>query len=58
MIEQEALGGVELDLNKIKLDKYFKECDKHLQRIEEAFEDLSAFIPLTAQSYKFFIQRL
>ncbi len=42
---------VELDMEKIKLEKYFHECDKHIQRIEEAYEDLKDCIPLNAKSY-------
>lgn len=44
--------GVILDLNEIKLQKYFRECDKHLQRIEEAYEDIKKFIPISCTSYK------
>ena len=41
-----------MDLNKIKLQKYFNECDKHLQRIEEAYTDIKDSIPLTVQKYQ------
>jgi len=52
-IEKQAIKeGVELNIDKIKLEKYFKECDKHLQRIEEAYEDIKSLIPLNAKSYK------
>lgn len=52
-IEKQAIKeGVELNLDKIKLQKYFNECDKHLQRIEEAYEDVENLIPLDANSYK------
>jgi predicted nucleotidyltransferase len=51
-IEIEAKKGIELDLNKIKLKKYFTECDKHLQRIEEAYSDIENILPLTVQKYK------
>jgi len=52
-IEQEAINkGVELDLDKIKLQKYFNECDKHLQRIEEAYGDIESSIPLSVEKYK------
>lgn len=44
--------GIELDLDKIKLQKYFNECDKHLQRIEESLQDVIPIIPLSASSYK------
>jgi len=52
LIEIEAKKGVELNLDKIKLKKYFNECDKHLQRIEEAYGDIQDIIPLTVQQYQ------
>ena len=52
LIEIEAKKGVELNLDKIKLKKYFNECDKHLQRIEEAYTDIKDSIPLTVEKYK------
>ncbi|MEA1918867.1 MAG: nucleotidyltransferase domain-containing protein [Campylobacterota bacterium] len=52
-IEQEAINtGVELNLDKIKLQKYFNECDKHLQRIEEAYGDIDSILPLSVEKYK------
>lgn len=51
-IEIEAKKGVELDINKIKLQKYLNECDKHLQRIEEACEDMKDSTPLTVKKYQ------
>jgi len=51
-IEIEAIEkGIELNLNKIRIDKYFKECDKHIQRIDEAFEDIKKIIPINSDSY-------
>jgi len=51
-IEQEIIGTkMELNIEKVRLDKYFHECEKHIQRIEEAYEDISKKIPLTAQDY-------
>ena len=52
LIEIEAKKGVELNLDKIKLKKYFNECDKHLQRIEEAYSDIKDSLPLTVQKYQ------
>lgn len=53
MVEIEAKEkGIEMDLNKLKLEKYFHECDKHLQRINEAYEELKTFIPITAKEYE------
>lgn len=53
LVEKEALKkGIELNIDKIKLEKYFRECDKHIQRIEEAYGDMQNFIPLTVEKYK------
>lgn len=53
LIEIEAKDkGIELDLTKIKIEKYFNECDKHVQRINEAYSDIKDSLPLTAQSYQ------
>jgi hypothetical protein len=52
LIEKEALKkGIELSLETLKLEKLFKECDKHLQRINEAYGDMAAFMPLNAVKY-------
>lgn len=52
-IEIEAIAkGIELNLENLKLEKILKECDKHLQRINEAYSDISAFMPLTAAKYE------
>jgi len=52
MIEIEAKNkGIEMDIDKLKLEKYFHECDKHLQRINEAYEELQIFIPMTVKEY-------
>ena len=51
-IEKEAMTqGIELNLENLKLEKILNECDKHLQRINEAYGDMSAFMPLTAAKY-------
>jgi predicted nucleotidyltransferase len=52
LIEIESRKGMELNLEKIKLTKYFNECDKHLLRIEDAFADTSDVIPLTVKGYE------
>jgi predicted nucleotidyltransferase len=52
-IEQEAIEkGIELNLENLKIEKVFIECAKHLQRINEAYSDMSAFMPLTATKYE------
>jgi predicted nucleotidyltransferase len=51
-IEKEIMGNrMELDIDKIKLEKYFHECDKHIQRIEEAYLYIASKIPLSAKDY-------
>ena len=53
LIEKEAIKeGIELNLYKIKLTKYFNECDKHIQRIEEAYGDIENILPLNAKKYQ------
>jgi predicted nucleotidyltransferase len=52
-IEKEAIAkGIELNLENLKLEKILKECDKHLQRINEASSDMATFMPLTAAKYE------
>ncbi len=52
-IELEAkTKGIKLDIEEIKLEKYFNECDRHIQRINEAYEDMKSFIPLNAKKYQ------
>jgi len=51
-IEIEAQAkGIELDITKISLEKFFHECDKHVQRIQEAYSDLESIIPIDAEKY-------
>lgn len=52
-IEQEALKkGVKLELEQIKQDKVINECEKHLQRLHYAKNELSTLFPLTQKSYE------
>ncbi len=53
-IEQEAINkGINLmDIEKIKIDKYINECNKHKQRIEESFDEIQAIFPIAASKYK------
>jgi predicted nucleotidyltransferase len=44
--------GILLDISSIKLKKYINECDKHVQRINEAYDDLKNTLPITLQKYK------
>lgn len=53
IIDKEALSkGVVLDIVTIKLEKYFHECEKHLQRIDEAYDDMKDIVPLSVEKYK------
>ena len=51
LIEQEAKKGILLDMDEIKLKKYLAQCEKHMMRIEEAFDDIQMILPLTAEKY-------
>jgi len=53
LIEQEAMrSGVLLDLEKLKIEKYLYECDKHKERVESAYRDVKDSLPLSASSYE------
>lgn len=41
-----------MNIEKIKLQKYFNACDKHLQRIEEAYADMQHIILPSVERYK------
>lgn len=52
-IEEEALKkGVKLDIQKIKHEKIINECEKHLQRLQYAKNELRELFPLTQKSYE------
>jgi predicted nucleotidyltransferase len=52
LIEKQALKrGVLLNINNLKIEKIIKECDKHLLRVNNAFEDISPKLPMTAHKY-------
>lgn len=52
LIEQEAkTKGVHLNTDSVKIEKYFNECDKHILRIEYAFQKISPFLPISALDY-------
>lgn len=51
-IEKEATSkGILLNTVEIKIEKYFNECDKHIVRISQAFEDIKEVLPLSARTY-------
>jgi len=45
-------NGIELNIDAIKLQKYFDECDKHLQRIKEAYGDIERILPISTEKYQ------
>lgn len=52
LIEEIAIQkGVELREEKLVLQKYFSECDRHIQRINEAYDSIKNFMPITALEY-------
>jgi len=52
LIDIEAQKGIELNIAGIKLQKYFHECDKHLQRIESAYDSIKDILPLSVEKYE------
>lgn len=52
LIEKEAKEkGVQLNTNDIKIEKYFKECDKHILRISQAYDRIKDILPISASAY-------
>jgi len=52
-IEVEALKkGVKMDIKKLKQEKIINECEKHLQRLQYAKNELKNIFPLTQEAYK------
>ena len=52
-IEQEAIrSGVELNLNRLKMQKYLNECNKHKIRIEKSYAKVKEIFPLSAPRYQ------
>jgi len=52
LIEKEAIQkGVELNMDAIKIEKYFHECDKHIARVEYAYQKIYPFLPISASAY-------
>ena len=52
-IEKEALKkGVELNTDRLKLQKYLNECDKHKIRIEKSYAKVKDIFPLSASRYE------
>jgi len=52
LIEQEiSKQKVELNMQKIKLQKYFQECEKHLLRLEQAYGEIKNILPLSHRQY-------
>lgn len=52
LIEKEVSKQmVLLNMNNFILEKYFTQCDKHKQRIEEAYSDIHSLLPLNSEKY-------
>ncbi|MCF6282028.1 MAG: nucleotidyltransferase domain-containing protein [Candidatus Polarisedimenticolaceae bacterium] len=52
-IEQIAIKeGIALDLDNLRVKKILNECDKHRLRINDAYQDMQLFMPLTAEKYQ------
>ncbi|MBE0499767.1 MAG: nucleotidyltransferase domain-containing protein [Campylobacterales bacterium] len=52
LIEQEInKQKVELSMENIRLQKYFKECEKHLLRMEQAYSEVKDLLPLSHNQY-------
>ncbi|AHJ13726.1 nucleotidyltransferase domain-containing protein [Sulfurospirillum multivorans] len=52
LIEQEIhKHKVELNMDQIKLQKYFQECEKHLQRMKKAYDVTKEILPLSHHQY-------
>lgn len=52
LIEQEAkTKGIQLNTDTIKIEKYLNECAKHILRIEQAYNGIKEFLPISASAY-------
>ena len=52
-IEKEALHkGVKLNTNRLKIQKYLNECDKHKIRIEKSYTKVKKIFPISASRYQ------
>lgn len=52
-IEKQGLKeGIKLDINKLKQDKIINECEKHLQRLNYAKNELKSKFPLSLEAYQ------
>ena len=52
-IEQEAIKkGVELNINRLKIEKYLNECNKHKIRIEKSYVKVKEIFPISAPRYQ------
>ncbi len=52
LIEKIALrDGIKLKISTIRIEKYLNECDKHVKRIIESFDEVQSQFPLSAKKY-------
>lgn len=53
LIEKEALkDGIMLDENRIRIEKYLNECEKHKLRIEKAYNKVKNIFPISSSKYE------
>jgi hypothetical protein len=51
-IEKVAINeGIKLDTDNLRIEKYFNECDKHIKRIIESYNNVDKILPISANSY-------
>ena len=53
LIEQIALQeGIKLDIENLRIQKVISECDKHLLRMNDAYQDMQSFMLLSPEKYQ------
>ncbi|MDP2902568.1 MAG: nucleotidyltransferase domain-containing protein, partial [Methylovulum sp.] len=53
LIEKTALQeGIELNIEYLRIQKVFNECDKHLLRMNDAYQDMQSFMLLNPEKYQ------
>jgi predicted nucleotidyltransferase len=51
-IEKVAIkDGIKLNTDNLKIEKYFNECNKHIKRIVESYNNIDKILPMSASSY-------
>lgn len=53
LIEKNALQeGIELNIERLRIQKVINECDKHLCRMNDAYQDMQSFMLLSPEKYQ------